>query len=293
MLYNKCVICGELKSLSSAKTCSLACRKILQSNNTRMFRNLHPVYHKCVVCGKDFLSKTKRKSCSKECFEITQAREHERRHEKALQTCIVCGKKFFKKAKTLTCSKECDKIRRSRAMEKLMSDPLYKLNLFEKVKAAWTLEKRLKHSEIKKLQNINGKIQELVWKTKKERGILKTSKEEKIIYELLLKKFPDTLTQYRCDEYPFSCDFYIPSKKLFIEYQGYWTHGKRPFTNSVEDNIVLQIWNNKVKLHKMFSDAIKTWTVRDPLKRKTVKNNNLNWVEFFTMKEFEDWYKQQ
>ena len=29
---------------------------------------------------------------------------------------------------------------------------------------------------------------------------------------------------------------------------------------------------------------------KDPLKRKTAKENNLNWIEFFSMKEFENWY---
>lgn len=292
MFYDKCIICGKSKCHSHAKTCSLECRKILQSNNTKSFRMLHPIYHECIVCGKKFLTKIKRKTCSKECFEITQKREHEQRHEKALQTCVICGKKFFKKHKASTCSKECDRIRRSKASIKVMSNIQYKEKLFEKVKAAWTLERRLKHGEAKRLENADGKIQEHVWKTKKEKGVLKKSKEEENIYKLLLKIFPDTLSQYRCDEYPFSCDFYIPSKKLFIEYQGYWTHGKHPFTNSIEDNMVLQIWNSKVNSHRMFKDAIKTWTIRDPLKREIAKKNNLNWLEFFNMKEFMKWYEQ-
>ena len=35
--------------------------------------------------------------------------------------------------------------------------------------------------------------------------------------------------------------------------------------------------------HTNFYDtAIETWTQRDPLKRKTAKENNLNWVEIFS-----------
>ena len=36
--------------------------------------------------------------------------------------------------------------------------------------------------------------------------------------------------------------------------------------------------------------AINTWTISYPLKRKTAKDNGLNWLEFFTMDEFMKWY---
>lgn len=121
-----------------------------------------------------------------------------------------------------------------------------------------------------------------------------TSKVEDQIYELLLKKFPDTVRQYSSDEYPFNCDFYIPSMKLYIEYQGTWSHGRRAFDLNNADCInTLNKWKDRLKqlgLSSRYADAIKVWTVRDPLKRKTAKDNNLNWIEFFDMKEFEDWY---
>ena len=39
-----------------------------------------------------------------------------------------------------------------------------------------------------------------------------------------------------------------------------------------------------------YKNAINVWTIRDPLKRKTAKDNGLNWLEFFTMDEFMKWY---
>ena len=44
---------------------------------------------------------------------------------------------------------------------------------------------------------------------------------------------------------------------------------------------------------KKYKNAIDVWTRRDPLKRKTAKENNLNWLEFFTIKDFEDWFNLQ
>lgn len=77
---------------------------------------------------------------------------------------------------------------------------------------------------------------------------------------------------------------------LYIEYQGTWTHGKHPFDKTNEEDIErLNIWKNKNT--KFYKSAIEVWTIRDPLKRKTAKDNNLNWIEFFTMEEFLNWYK--
>lgn len=141
------------------------------------------------------------------------------------------------------------------------------------------------------------------YNTKKERGsfsgkatlifngiIYKCSENEKIIYDTLLTKFT-VIPQYRSDLYPFTCDFYIPELDLYIEYQGFWSHGKHPFDPySENDNRILQIWKQKTN-HLMYKNAISVWTVRDPLKRKIAKENNLNWLEFFNMNEFENWYK--
>lgn len=121
-----------------------------------------------------------------------------------------------------------------------------------------------------------------------------TSKAEDNVYSELLKKFPGTLRQYSSKEYPFNCDFYIPELNLYIEYQGTWSHGRRPFDLNDADCInTLNKWKDRLKQlgpSSRYADAIKVWTVRDPLKRKTAKDNKLNWIEFFSMEEFEEWY---
>ena len=42
---------------------------------------------------------------------------------------------------------------------------------------------------------------------------------------------------------------------------------------------------------KNYKDAIKVWTIRDPLKRKIAKENNLNWLEFFSIDDFNIWFQ--
>lgn len=87
--------------------------------------------------------------------------------------------------------------------------------------------------------------------------------------------------QYRCSEYPFNCDFYFPSTHLFLEIQGSWTHGGHPFDpTNPDDQAELQKMIDKNS--DFYNTAIETWTVRDPLKRKTAHENGLNWTEVFT-----------
>lgn len=111
------------------------------------------------------------------------------------------------------------------------------------------------------------------------------SAPEEELYLYIKEKFPDVKRQYRDkNRYPFNCDFYIPSLDLFIELNAHWTHAKHEFnTNIKEDLDKLNKW--KSKKTKYFENAIKTWTVRDPLKRKTAKENNLNFKEVWSLEE--------
>lgn len=69
---------------------------------------------------------------------------------------------------------------------------------------------------------------------------------------------------------------------MFIEYQGTWTHGKHAYNKeSEEDKILLEKW--KCKNTKYYINAIQTWTIRDVYKRNIAKQNNLNYVEFWSI----------
>ena len=132
----------------------------------------------------------------------------------------------------------------------------------------------------------NPKVLAKQWETKKIRGTFggPHSQQENRIYEVLCKKYgkDNVERQYKDDKrYPFYCDFYVKPLDLFIEYQGYFTHGTEPYDKDCVEhqNIVKEL-----RRENHFG-AIETWTIKDVEKRNTAKKNNLNYVEFFTLKE--------
>ena len=143
-------------------------------------------------------------------------------------------------------------------------------------------------------------IQEKIFETMKKNGSYRSSKPEKEIEKLLKEKYEHVETQYNKDSrYPFLCDFYIPELDLFIEYQGYQGHGGHPFNpNSKEDIDKLNLWikkatetNYKGKTKEQYLQYISVWTQKDVEKRNIAKQNNLNYLEFFSFDEFMNWYK--
>lgn len=135
---------------------------------------------------------------------------------------------------------------------------------------------------------------ECVEKTKQTKVINNTvnsSRGEMSVYLMLQEKFPDIIHQYYSKEYPWICDFYIPSLSLYIEYQEIWDHGFKPFEGTPEDLEKLEKW--KSKNTERYNSAIRIWTIADVKKRNHAKENNLNWIEFFTYEEFLAWFNKQ
>lgn len=128
------------------------------------------------------------------------------------------------------------------------------------------------------------------YNTRLKHKTLNTSIKEEKIYNILLMRYKDVKRQYKSEKYPFACDFYVPELDLYIEYQGHWTHGYKPYKKSKEDDIILSNFKQKAITSKFYKQAIEVWTIKDPLKRKIAKENNLNWIEFFTLDEFMNWF---
>lgn len=120
------------------------------------------------------------------------------------------------------------------------------------------------------------------WLTKKKNGTTNTSKSEELLYEKLLKENENKTIyrNYKCDRYPYHCDFYIVEDDLFIELNAHWTHGGRPFDkNDFSCQKQLELWEEKAKTSQFYKNAIITWTKRDVEKAKCAKENKLNyWV---------------
>ena len=132
-------------------------------------------------------------------------------------------------------------------------------------------------------------IQRKIYETHKKNNSFNTSKVEIKLYNLLLTKFKsdDIIRQYKSDLYPFACDFYIKSLDLYIELQGTWLHCSEPFNPKNPKHIkIINKWKSKTA--RLYEVAIKTWTIRDPLKRKIALENNLNYIEVFDFKTFKE-----
>lgn len=138
---------------------------------------------------------------------------------------------------------------------------------------------------------ISNDVQRKAYATMKSNGTLckVNSKAENQCYELLKRIYNNIERQYRDEErYPWKCDFYIPDKDLFIEYQGFYTHGTHPYNKeSIEDQKEIERLKQKYSNWKKLNEVICTWTVRDVKKREIAKQNNLNYIEFFSIKEVE------
>ena len=141
------------------------------------------------------------------------------------------------------------------------------------------------------------------YETKKINGTFCISEPENMIYQFLIYKFDEdfnnVLYQYKDkNRYNFQCDFYIKSLDLFIEINFDPSHGKEPFdSNNLEHIKLVEKWKLKSKelnfkncAKNRYLQFIITWTFRDPLKFKTAKQNNLNYLAFYNWEQFYEWY---
>lgn len=131
------------------------------------------------------------------------------------------------------------------------------------------------------------------YETKKKNNSFKSSKPEEIFYSKLLDKYKGKTIyrHYKCDRYPFYCDFYIVEDDLFIELNAHWTHSSAPFdSNNEEHQKLLEEWQEKAKTSQFYANAIQTWTERDVEKLRVAKENNLNYkmVYWDEYKEYQE-----
>ena len=117
------------------------------------------------------------------------------------------------------------------------------------------------------------------------------SKEEDKVYELLKTMYNDIRRQYKSEDYPFACDFYIADNDLYIECNFHWTHGKHSFDKNNPDDIKkLNLWKKRSKEKDYYISAIDVWTNRDIMKREIAEKHGLNYLEFFSFSELKNYF---
>lgn len=124
---------------------------------------------------------------------------------------------------------------------------------------------------------------------KKNQSYRKSNFEE-MAYMMIKEKYPDVQRQFRSEQYPFNCDFYIPSLDLYIEIQGSQYHHFHPYDpTNLNDVAELDHMKKKSVTHRQYNSIIQTWTITDPYKRKTAKENGVNLIEFWNIDEIKKW----
>ena len=128
--------------------------------------------------------------------------------------------------------------------------------------------------------------------TKRKNHSFKTSKIEDTCYIILKEIYNDVIRSYSTEKYPYNCDFYIPSKDMYIECNFHWTHGYMKYDGrKTFCKQQLQKWKERAKTSKYFENAIYTWTVRDVQKFKIAKQNKLNYLVFYNYHDFDEYIK--
>lgn len=124
--------------------------------------------------------------------------------------------------------------------------------------------------------------QKIARENMKKRGTVNKSKEEEITHEYFKQMLYNIEPQHKDVLYPYYCDFYFKDYDLYVEINGHWSHGPHPFNPDNEKDIEYLEYL-KSKDTAQYQSAIDVWTLRDPKKRKTAKDNKLNYLEIFSV----------
>ena len=127
-------------------------------------------------------------------------------------------------------------------------------------------------------------MQERRYNTMKRNHTFNSSSTEEELFLYIKSRFPTVVRQYKDkNRYPYFCDFYIPELDYFIEFQGYYTHGKHPFNpNSDEDLQLIEYYKKK---YGEDCQPITIWSIKDVEKRDCAKKHNLNFKEVWSLED--------
>lgn len=143
-------------------------------------------------------------------------------------------------------------------------------------------------------QQMVQEVQKKRQQTLKEHGTFNASEPEEQVYKELVNKFgkQDIIRQYKNNEYPYNCDFYVVSLNLYIECHFSWTHGFEPFDSDNQQHLQKkQELEQLAQKSKYYSKTLYVWTDLDVRKLKCFKNNKLNYKIFYNKEQFNNWFK--
>lgn len=101
------------------------------------------------------------------------------------------------------------------------------------------------------------------------------------VYEALAGKYgaDGVVRNFSCSRYRLACDFYIPSRDLFVEYNGDWVHGGHWYDpGDPEDREKLYGWETEGVSDPVRAKAAAVWASSDCIQRMDAGRNGLNYV---------------
>lgn len=125
-------------------------------------------------------------------------------------------------------------------------------------------------------------LQDRTTASKRRNHSFNSSQPEDIGLSLFQRVFGEenALHQYRQDpRYPFSCDFYIKSLDLFVEFNMHWTHGTVPYDeHNPEHTRLRDQWIEQAQTSKFYRIAHRVWTQADVQKNKQAASAKINYL---------------
>jgi hypothetical protein len=198
--------------------------------------------------------------------------------------CHACAVEYINKQPD-----HMDKVK-AKCMKLYKTDNVFKLKEFQdKAREGMLRNHNVEHA----LQS--DKFLQKCYATKKKNKTSCSSEPEKEVGRLLCLKFKDVRAQFKSDEYPFACDYYVADIDTYIECNFHISHGKNLgiFDSSNPKHIkLLNKW--KSKNTEFYRNLIYIWTVRDPYKLEVAKKNNIKLLIFWDLKlkDFMLWYNK-
>lgn len=148
----------------------------------------------------------------------------------------------------------------------------------------------------KSKETIQKRNKENYYNNPKSNITTRTSNGERKIFEIIKQHYDDVVQYYRDKRYSnprnnycWECDIYVPSIDLFIEYQGFRTHGPHPYNkyNKDDENRLCELKKrlNNTSICQGTRDLIEceinTWTKNDVFKRYVANKNGIKLLEIY------------
>lgn len=135
--------------------------------------------------------------------------------------------------------------------------------------------------EAQRQRMLDPRYQHHLNQVRKQNGTFRTSSSQDWLYVQLCEAFGvDDVEQEYCDDgrYPYNCDFYIKSRDLFIELNGFHSHGGR-WCDDDEDQALAAEWAESDSA--MLRRSSYVWRTYDLEKRECARLHKLNYVVFW------------